>query len=200
MPDKPNYQSPEQSPSLDSLSRKILRSPKSGPVQEEVMDSLLLEVEAALKKEINQNFPDQALGGIRLGYQIEHPDQCNQTVESYWVGFGQAPLYEKLLQYTELPSREEQVKDGYETTPSTEDCLSDDLINKLIDSIQASMRRSISLDPINDDHLHAWFFAHTVHKTESLKVLQYAGSTGCCCYTNRRRRKVTGSCTGTRCC
>lgn len=204
MSDQPNYQSSEQLPIPNSFSKKILRSPKRGPVQEEVLDNLLFKVEAALKQEINQSCPDQALGGIRLGYQIEHPDQSNQTVESYWVGLGQAPLYEKLLKYTELPSQEEPAKDGYEITPSADDCLSDTLINQLIDTIQASLCRTTPADAISGDHLHAWFFAHTVRKaqgaTESLKVLQYAGNTGCCCNSNRRRRNINGYCTGGRCC
>jgi hypothetical protein len=196
---------------------KIFRSPRKGPIPDAVLDNLLSEAEAILEQELAQCCPDQALGGIRLGYQIEQPDH---SVESYWVGFGQDSSYEKLIKFTELPMDQEADEKDSASIPSATGGLTDEIINRLTDHIEDVIRSQLPAD-INNKHIHGWIFAHTVAFLPSINILNRSsffrlifsptpsvvrtfkvqGTPGCCCnHPCKCRRDLQGNCTGSQCC
>jgi len=195
--------------------RKIFRSPKQGLIPDSILDNLLSEAEAILEQELAQSFPNQAVGGIRLGYQIEQPDY---SVESYWVGFGEHALYEKLLKFTELPADQEANEQDSASIPSASGGLSDELMNNLTNYIEDVIRSQIPAEMDKKD-VHAWIFAHTVgylHPLPSLLKLpnlafvfspdqsvlatrSVAGITGNCCRDKGLRQGVNGRCRSISC-
>jgi hypothetical protein len=195
--------------------RKIFRSPKQGPIPDSVLDSLLSEAEEILSKEILQRSPKQALGGIRLGYQIE---QSDYSVESYWIGFGQNFCYEKLLKFTELPTDQEASREDSSSILSTKGSLADEVMGKLTVHIETVIRSQIPAE-IDEANVHGWVFAHSLGyfrpisfmfnfpgfssvfrpDTSILTISYIQGTTGNCCKKRGIRRGVLGYCDGRSC-
>jgi hypothetical protein len=180
--------------------KEIFRSPTKSPIPDSVLDNLLSEAEVELGEKISQHYNNQVLGGIRLGYRIEHPERKSQI---YWVGFGQSPYYEALLKFAELPADQEVDSRDLISISIANDGFIDELTNNFTDHMEKIINAQIS-----DESIHVWMFAHTVGYLKPLSsllklrlfaftfspdsslllVLTHTANYGCC--PQHKRKKV----------
>lgn len=113
------------------------------------------------------------------------------SVESYWIGFGNHPLYEIFLKYTESSTDEKDSHPEIEIALADE-CIPPDFIDILARNAKAKILEKITPDAIKDKELHVWLFGH-IDLTE-VRLFGYFG----CCY-NRRKKLQNGKCSGSLC-